>query len=328
MQNIANGTDNSQVIQQLQGQKKYPHPMSVQRFANRTNLYGHCRAFRHTGNNHAEREIEGQHLIQLALYRSCCPKATGGEVNAFLYNMNTHDPRYEIYSNSQITRAEQRLNLTTKRSSTTAYQALLPHIILKRNLFWNANYPVGIADCDPRNMIDIDEAGWSVDTCNRTSGKTVVGERCREVGPYSKTQKVTVLLGVSGDDQSPDRWLDRWREGGTTVTKFLDFIRSIIEEIGPGTPARRRVFVMDNLRSHQNNAIKAVIHGHGHRIVFRAPYYPVDGAIEYVFNVLHCALQLRLCSIRTTDDMETQIDNIVHSMEEFSCFFAHCGFRY
>ena len=43
---------------------------------------------------------------------------------------------------------------------------------------------------------------------------------------------------------------------------------------------------MDNLWSHRNQQMSAIIIGAGHRIVFCAPYYPVDGPIEYVFNTV------------------------------------------
>ena len=91
---------------------------------------------------------------------------------------------------------------------------------------------------------------------------------------------------------NPDRWLELWQDGGTTITRFSDYICRIIDDIGPGMLVCRRTFIMDNLNSHQSDAVKALIFAAGHRIIFSAPYYPVDGPIEYVFNTLHCALQL------------------------------------
>jgi transposase len=44
----------------------------------------------------------------------------------------------------------------------------------------------------------------------------------------------------------------------------------------------RRTFTMDNLLTHRNAAIAQLIMSRGHLVIFRAPYYPVDGAIEYV----------------------------------------------
>ena len=38
-----------------------------------------------------------------------------------------------------------------------------------------------------------------------------------------------------------------WLEGETTGDKMIEFIQMILDEIGPGTPVRRRCFTMDNL---------------------------------------------------------------------------------
>ena len=47
-------------------------------------------------------------------------------------------------------------------------------------------------------MIDIDEEDLSVDGSNRAYGSTLTGERVREVGPHSKSDKVTLLLAIRG----------------------------------------------------------------------------------------------------------------------------------
>ena len=72
---------------------------------------------RATGNNFAGREISGLKLEWLALYRAVLPKATLAECRAFLFNMDPNEPPY---SNSQVYRAEQLLDLKRKAASTTA----------------------------------------------------------------------------------------------------------------------------------------------------------------------------------------------------------------
>ena len=56
---------------------------------------------------------------------------------------------------------------------------------------------------------------------------------------------------------------------------------------------------MDNLNTHRNQIVAAMINIHGHRIVFRAPYYPVDGPIEYVFNTIQHGVSLAMYNINT-----------------------------
>ena len=81
--------------------------VTINRWLRRCDLLGHVRPFRRTGNHRAVREIVGQALIDLALYRSVSCKEFGYEVRAFLFNRN---PTVAPYSASQLCRAEKRLD--------------------------------------------------------------------------------------------------------------------------------------------------------------------------------------------------------------------------
>ena len=161
-----------------------------------------------------------------------------------------------------------------------------PRNVRKRFNFWNMPYPFGCLGINARDMIDLDEVGVYPNETNRKHGKAAAGNCCREVGTYLKERKLNILMAVSGEEGEADRWVDLWEEGGTTNERFYQFICRIIDDIGPGTPQRRRVFAMDNLNAHTNPTIFAMIINSGHRILFRAPYYPVDGPIEYIFNTI------------------------------------------
>ena len=328
VQNQLNGHAESPAITLLQQQHQYPHPSSVARFIARHHAVGHSRPYRRSGNARAQREVDGFNLIHLSIYRAFLPKATYAELNAFLWVMNSHDPTYVPYCNSQLNRAHHTLHLTRKRASTTAYQALEPRNLQWRTNYWNMNHPFGMADADPRFVIDLDEASGSVDGANRKAGICLKGNRAREVGPYSKSDKVTLLLAVRGDPANPDRWFDTWLEGGTTVDRFYLFIQRILNDLGPGRPGNVFTFTMDNLNAHTNNGVQALIFNAGHRLIFRAPYYPVDGAIEYIFNVIECALCIRLREIFNTADYIQNLSQIIVNLPDFSPFFRHVGFIY
>ena len=75
-------------------------------------------------------------------------------------------------------------------------------------------------------------------------------------------------------------------EGGTTTERFHTFIERILDELDNNVPNRSIVFIMDSLNSHTNPLITNAILNAGHRYVFRDPYWPVDGAVEYVFNAI------------------------------------------
>ena len=85
---------------------------------------------------------------------------------------------------------------------------------------------------------------------------------------------------------------------------------------------------MDNLNVHTNPMVVNAIINDGHKLVFRAPYYAVDGAIEYIFNVIECALCVRLREIFNTADYIQNLRQIIVNLPDFSPFFRHVGFIY
>ena len=115
-------------------------------------------------------------------------------------------------------------------------------------MYWNLPYPYGIADIRRRDIIDLDECGIELSTAERGIGKAYVGKRVKQAGLYSKTDKYNLLLAISGDGVTNSRWRDIWTGEGTTGERMIAFIQRIINDLGPGTPARRYCFTMDNLR--------------------------------------------------------------------------------
>ena len=59
----------------------------------------------------------------------------------------------------------------------------------------------------------------------------------------------------------------------------------------------------------------ALIYAAGHRIVFRAPYYPVDG-IEYVFNTIQ----------GNGTSLLNKLLLAIASIPSFEPYFVNCGF--
>ena len=83
-------------------------------------------------------------------------------------------------------------------------------------------------------MIDIDECGIELSTADRSIEKSCIGKRVSQSGLYSKTDKWTLLLTIVGN-QAGDRWLEYWTGEGTDAMRMIDFVRRIIQDIGPGT---------------------------------------------------------------------------------------------
>ena len=346
------GVSNHPIFDQLRALRVFPSTNTERRHVALQNTEGHIRPCRRTGNNRAS-ALRDHDLLLLALYRITYPKATSAEINAFLYRANYGSLTFRFYSPSQISETETWIGLTRKKGSTTAYQALLPINKLKRWAFWNLPFPYGIADIRRQDMIDLDECGVEVQSADRHWGKSYVGKRVKQTGPYQKSTKYNLLLAISGDGANPRRWRDTWTGEGTTGLRMIEFIRRILNEIGPGTPQRRYCFMMDNLRyvvmcvcvstalishpilsshiscicsSHHNAQMVALIYAAGHRLVFRAPYYPVDGPIEYVFNTIQGILRIRMDAINDGPSLLNELYLAIASIPSFEPYFVNCGF--
>ena len=320
------GESKNPIFEQLRVLKVYPSKQSEYRWQNLLDTHGHTKPCRRSGNNRAT-VFRNHDLFLLALYRIAFPKTTAAEINAFLYRANYGSITFRFYSNSQVTEAEQRIGLTRKRGSTTAYQALLPVNKQKRWMFWNLPYPYGIADIRRQDLIDLDECGIELSTADRKIGKAYVGKRVKQSGLYSKTDKYNLLLAISGDPVLALRWHDIWTGEGTTGTRMIAFVRSITHDLANlGTPNCRFCFIIDNLRSHHNIQMSAIIIGAGHRLVFRAPYYPVDGPIEYVFNTIQGVLRIRNDVIVDGASLQNEILVAIAAIPSFEPYFINCGF--
>ena len=96
------------------------------------------------------------------------PKTYLNKVRAYLHNQN---PLISPYLQSQIYRVEQRLGLVCKAGSTTLDCAYFQANLFKRQQFWHAHYPNGIQGESKRDIIDLDESNYKLETQNRKFGK-------------------------------------------------------------------------------------------------------------------------------------------------------------
>jgi hypothetical protein len=151
-----------------------------------------------TGNHEAERAVRGQSLFYLATFRLVNPAASIDEARAYLHNM---DPAGVPFRPAAVVEAEHLLGLRRQASSTTCQRAFLPLNRYKRHVFWNHNYPLGRADVQTQDMIDVDEAGFKIESTNPSFGKTVSWLRCYLEGEYNRDKKVNCMMAISADRQ-------------------------------------------------------------------------------------------------------------------------------
>jgi hypothetical protein len=274
-------------------------------------------AFKSTGNK-ASSKICGVHQRELILYRIAYPKATADEVRRFLFE---DVPGFKLFTRSDVSKAETRLGMTRKRGSTTAWQAHLPQNILRRDLFWSQPPPMGIIGVPLAEFVDIDECAIFFETADRTHGKAYTSVRVRDAGPHGYNQKWTLMMAI---DPFGFMHLRIDTNVGTTSLMFADFVDNVNQRLqGTG----RRTYLWDNLSSHHADMVNYVVLRAGNRVVPRAPYYPIDGPIEFVFNQIECQLKLLLPTIHNEADLIASIHVIVGGLSgSLGATFAHCGY--
>ena len=318
----------SPTLEQLRNQTPpaYPSFQTCERYVTRFRTWGHFRPMKATGNHEARSEVRGGVLVRLALYRTVNPTANIDYVRAFLFNM---DPTVPPYSPAAIVHAEQLLGLSRKRSSTTCSRAYWRVNLHKRDLFWNENYPLGRADVLTRDMIDMDECGLKIEATNPRYGKSVTWERCHTDGSYNRDKKLNLIMAISADPALDMEWHDMWpqEEGGTDLYRVYVFFDRVIQWLNQHHPGRSFCFTMDNLNTHKDPIITNLITNSGHRYLYRAPYWSVDGPMEYVFNTLHVHLLDYFREVDNLMELENVINTIIaNDMTDFLLYFLHVGF--
>ena len=177
----------------------------------------------------------------------------------------------------------------------------------------------------------MDKCGVFVETtASRRHGKAYKGFHVCETGSYSKGEKQNFQLAVCGEDGNDNhnsrRWADMWIDGGTTVNRMLTFIQVILDDIGHANDKHFFVFTIDNLNSHKNQAVIALIYLYGHSVVYCAPYWPVDGGIEFIFNTIQTMVRARMYTVVVSADLIAAVYEYVQSIDSFSNYFTNVGF--
>jgi transposase len=209
--------------------------------------------------------------------------------------------------------------------STTAFQALRPFNVFKRQLFWNTAWPTGVPGTQQARLWDIDEAGITIGLANPKYGKGFVGLRVREPGPYGRGElaKWTLVMAIS---PCGDRYFTFQKISGTSTATFLAFVQAVLARCPSPPLGPQRTLLWDNLSAHGAAVVHNAVHAAGHRCTARPPYRPCDGPIEYVFNTFEQELQKRIRNIRTEVDLVAEAHHILANMGGFANYFTHCGY--
>ena len=309
----------------LRAVHEFPSLRSCQRYINKYLECGHWQPKYATGNHDAEREVRGQALVNLALYRVVHPESPLSHARAFLFNVN---PTVAPFSHSAVLRAEAVLDLRRKVASTTCERAYWAINLRKREQFWHEIYPHGRADVLTSDMIDMDQAGMKIEASNPRYGKTVLWQRSHFDGSYNRDKKLNLMMAISADRAYNMEWHEHWEqeEGGTNLFRVYSFYERVMDQLDADHPGRSFCFTMDNLNIHHNQILLDRMEERGHRYLFRAPYWSVDGPMEYIFNTIHVYLLTYFRTIPNLAVLGNRLDIIIGMLDQFMNYFINVGF--
>ena len=222
-----------------------------------------------------------------------------------------------------------RLGLFRKKASTTSDCAYLPINLHKQGQYWKAAFPDGVMGESTRDVIDIDESNFNLETQNQKFGK-VTRERCCDArGKYQKgAGTVSLLMVILGDERVGEAFSFHrcYTEGGTNLWHFYNYMLELCNWLAANQPGWDFLFTMDNLNIHKHPVIFHLIYLRRHRVVFWAPYWSCDGAIKYVFNTLHTRLQMEINGVNSVYQLVNKINTIIGGLPLFKQYFLHVGF--
>ena len=134
-------------------------------------------------------------------------------------------------------------------------------------------------------------------------------------------------MAVAGRPGQHDWYAEFMKRPGTDIVVFANFVQRLINMIGPGADGNRQCFTFDNLTAHKHPVVLQMILNVGHWFALRAPYYPINGSIEYVFNALQKKLTTDMHEIQNNADLQTHVWAAINSFPNFVGFFRGVGFR-
>lgn len=152
----------------------------------------------------------------------------------------------------------------------------------------------------------------------RLYGRARVGERSFDKIPKNQGNNLTVVGAIALDGV---RAMMAY-EGGTTCDVFLKFVREVLAPaLNPGD-----VVVMDNLRVHHNDEVKAAFRAAGAEVLYLPPYSPELNPIELTWSKLKAIM--RRVGARTLRSLAAAVEYSSSrvSLGDLCGWFRHCGY--
>ena len=83
---------------------------------------------------------------------------------------------------------------------------------------------------------------------------------------------------------------------------------------------------MDNLSSHHNVQLSLLICMAGHRLILGAPYDPINGPIEYMFNTIQGTFRINMASIVDGPPLVDKGVAAIVDIQTFDPYFVNCWY--
>jgi hypothetical protein len=99
--------------------------------------------------------------------------------------------------------------------------------------------------------------------------------------------------------------------------RFDNFMHNLMEWLDINRPGWSFLFTIDNLNLHRHPVTTKLIYACGHCVVFWAPYWSCDGAIEYIYNTLQTHLQIEINGVDTVFCLANEINFIIGGVPSF-----------
>jgi len=169
----------------------------------------------------------------------------------------------------------------------------------------------------PAKVVFVDET-WAKTNMTRTHGYAPKGERLVDASPHGHWHTTTFVGAISTRGFLAPMVVD----GAVNGAVFKAYVEQVlVRELRRGD-----VVVMDNLRCHQVDGVRAAIEGAKCRLLYLPPYSPDLNPIENAFSKLKRLL--RTAAERTVDGLWATIGRLLDQFTRSECrnYFRHCGY--
>ena len=163
----------------------------------------------------------------------------------------------------------------------------------------------------------IDET-WATTNMARRYGRAQRGARVVAAVPHGHWKTTTFLAALRHDGITAPCVFD----GAINGTRFLAYVeQALAPTLRPGD-----IVVLDNLRAHKVNGVRAAIEAAGAELLYLPPYSPDLNPIELAFAKLKALL--RTAARRTVDALWHALGHALDAFSPAECarYLAHAGY--